>query len=86
MEIAIENTFCHAANLAENAAIRWQDAATEMMRPHVLMKPSISIDGNMWCALYGENLQDGVAGFGKSPEEAMAAFDEEWKKELLKEE
>jgi len=23
----------------------------------------------MWCALYGDNLQDGVVGFGESPEE-----------------
>jgi len=22
----------------------------------------------MWCALYGDNLQDGVVGFGESPE------------------
>ena len=33
----------------------------------------------MWCALYGDNLQDGVAGFGRSPEEAMADFDKNWK-------
>lgn len=27
-------------------------------------------DGNMWCALYGENLQVGVSGWGDSPDEA----------------
>jgi len=36
--------------------------------PHVLMRPKLSIDGDQWCALYGENLQDGVAGFGDSPD------------------
>lgn len=50
--------------------------------PHVLMRPSISIDGNQWCALYGENLQDGVAGFGDSPALAMHAFDLQWGKSL----
>lgn len=51
-------------------------------RPHVLMRPALSIDGNMWCALYGENLQDGLAGFGKSPEDATADFDINWSKKL----
>lgn len=29
-----------------------------------MLRPKVSIDGNKWCVLYGENLQDGVAGFG----------------------
>ena len=33
-------------------------------------------------ALYGENLQDGVAGFGDSPALAMADFDLQWEKKL----
>jgi len=28
-------------------------------------------DGNQWCALIGNNLQDGVAGFGSTQSEAM---------------
>jgi hypothetical protein len=57
---------------------------TEELRqaPHVLMRPRLSIDGNMWCALYGENVQDGVAGFGGSPEEACADFDSRWRTAL----
>jgi hypothetical protein len=50
--------------------------------PHVLMRPKISIDGNQWCALYGDNLQDGVAGFGSSPCEAMGDFDRAWNTRL----
>ena len=49
-----------------------------MQAPHVLMRPSICLDGNQWCALYGDNLQDGVAGFGDTPALAMAAFDKAW--------
>lgn len=30
------------------------------------------------CALYGDNLQDGVAGFGDSPALAMSDFDKSW--------
>jgi hypothetical protein len=41
----------------------------------VNLRPRLFIDGNQWCALYGENLQDGVAGFGDSPADAARAFD-----------
>ena len=47
-------------------------------RPFLLLKPRVFIDGNKWCALYGENLQDGVAGFGDSPELAAQDFDRNW--------
>lgn len=50
----------------------------EATRPSVLMRPSLSIDGNQYCALYGDNLQDGVAGFGDTPEAAMRSFDLAW--------
>ena len=49
-------------------------------RPSFLFKPRLSVDGDKWCALYGENLQDGVVGFGCSPEEAYKNFDEQWVK------
>lgn len=52
-------------------------AAQEMARPSVLYRPSISIDGDQWCALYG-----GVAGFGDSPDAAMRAFDKAWCEKL----
>jgi hypothetical protein len=54
------------------------DLRYQANRPSTIYKPSLSIDGNKWCALYGENLQDGVAGFGDSPAEAYMDFDKEW--------
>lgn len=59
-----------------------QEIGATQMRPSMLLRPRLSIDGNQWCALYGENLQDGVAGFGDSPEAAYADFDKEWRKPL----
>jgi hypothetical protein len=50
----------------------------QAIRPSTIYRPSLSIDGNRWCAFYGSNLQDGVAGFGVSPEEAYADFDRAW--------
>lgn len=35
-------------------------------------------DGSMWCCLYGTNLQEGIGGFGKTPQLAIAAFEYEW--------
>ena len=32
------------------------------------------IDGSFWCALFGEDLQSGVCGFGKTPEAALKAM------------
>ena len=50
--------------------------------PAVIYKPKIYIDGNQWCALYGENIQDGVCGFGDSPEKAFEDFNVNWKSKL----
>jgi hypothetical protein len=60
------------------AVYDWQMAARDAGRPFVLLKPRIFIDQGHWCALYGENLQDGVAGFGDSPELASREFDKNW--------
>lgn len=56
--------------------------AYEMQRPSVLLKPKIYMDGDKWCVLYGENIQDGIAGFGASPQEAFNNFDEIYYKKL----
>lgn len=50
----------------------------EHAKPSSVFRPHLSIDGDQWCALYGDNLQDGVAGFGDSPAAAMSDFDRAW--------
>lgn len=50
----------------------------EMVRPSAIYRPSIMRDGDQWCALYGEDLVEGVSGFGESPDAAMRAFDQAW--------
>ena len=73
------NAIAHEAFCAGQA---WQQAAAAHERPCVLWKPRLFIDGNQWCALFGENIQEGVVGFGDSPESAMWAFDAAWRKKL----
>ncbi len=71
-----------AASTLQQVAQEKLNTAYTLGWPHVIYAPRLSIDGNQWCALYGENLQDGVAGFGDSPNEAMLAFDKAWVKKL----
>lgn len=59
-----------------------QDAERERLRPCVIYRPALAIDGDQWFALYGANLQDGVAGFGSSPAAAMLDFDKHWLADL----
>jgi len=55
-----------------------QRIAREMIRPSVLFRPTVSLDGNEYCCLYGSNLQEGIAAFGKTPDEATRNFDNVW--------
>jgi hypothetical protein len=32
-----------------------------------MLKPELKVDGKQWCVLYGNDLQDGIAGFGDTP-------------------
>jgi hypothetical protein len=64
------------------SAINIYNYSCEINRPSYIYKPKLSIDGNQWCALYGENIQEGVVGFGVSPEKAYEEFDKEWTKSL----
>ena len=61
----------------------FQNVAYEMERPSVVFKPTLYPDGDMWCALYGEDLQSGCAGFGETPAKAMYDFDRNWNNQKL---
>lgn len=60
-----------------NAAIE-----AEEMNLVALLSPRIFIDGDRWCVLYGENIVDGVAGFGGSPILAVYDFNKAWRTNL----
>lgn len=47
-------------------------------RPSAVYRPRLFLDGAAYCALYGENLMDGCAGFGDTAEAAMVDFDRNW--------
>ena len=78
-QMMIVEAACYAIVINQQAE---RTVIEERERPSYLWKPKLSIDGNQWCALFGENLQDGVAGFGDSPAKAMLAFDRAWETPL----
>jgi hypothetical protein len=45
-----------------------------------MLKPKLTKDGGQWCALYGENLQEGIAGFGDTPYLAILDFNKAFNK------
>lgn len=41
-----------------------------------MLSVKLSVDGNQYCYLLGEDLQSGIAGFGETPHLAMLDFNE----------
>jgi hypothetical protein len=69
-------------NAEINACNKYYDLLAETtMLPSVVYRPKLQKDGNLWCALYGDDLMTGIVGFGKSPAKAMADFNKNWKQE-----
>jgi len=57
-------------------------ASEEGLCPSAIYRPSLGRDGNKWSALYGDNIMEGVVGYGDSPAEAMADFNANWIKKI----
>jgi hypothetical protein len=68
----VANAVAHAAAMSAESI---RCVAGQYERPSVLYKPTLSLDGNQWCALLGDNLQVGLAAFGDTPAKAMWNFD-----------
>ncbi len=53
----------------------------EVMNTLSSINPTFSKDGNMYCFLLGEDLMEGIAGFGTTEWGAALAFIQEFLKE-----
>lgn len=73
-----EHSHMACGAISHEAASCFQAIADHQSLPSVLYRPKLYIDGNQWCALYGENLQDGIAGFGDTPAKAVMNFNKAW--------
>lgn len=54
---------------------------SDMRRPFVLLSANMVLEGNQWCAFYGD-FRTGVAGFGDSPDADSRDFDKKWYEKL----
>jgi hypothetical protein len=64
--------------VVSNISLAAENVRSEMQRPFVLLRPRMFPEGNQWCALYGDNIHDGVCAFGDTPAQAAIQFDIEW--------
>lgn len=70
-------------NAQWNAAAMAGMVEEQRLRPFMLLRPRMFPDGDHWCALYGDDLQAGIAGFGETPEKASEDFDKNWREYRL---
>ena len=73
------NAICHAMEMIQAS---WQQTASCYEAAHVIYKPRLFQDGDMWCALLGDDIQVGIAAFGKSPQDALHEWDKEFRKPI----
>lgn len=78
VERVLRDAFGSADRIIRCAAQELATAGEEMQRPSAIFRPRLFIDGDRWCALYGDNIQRGVVGFGYTPDVAMRSFDHAW--------
>lgn len=71
---AARNAF-DISHVTQVVAQEFVAAGSEMQRPSVLFKPTITQDGNAWIAILGPDLAVGVVGVGDTPAKAMLDFD-----------
>ncbi len=73
----------------ESSQRQWHDILYQQERMNVIieqveynkfmmLKPKVSIDGDQYCVLYGENLQEGIAGFGDTLYLAILDFNKQF--------
>ena len=65
-------------NRRMNAEQDREEVYREQLRPFYLLRPTVSLDGNQWCCLYGGDPQSGVSAFGDTPDQASKNFDVAW--------
>lgn len=58
-------------------------AAELQCQPHVYLKPDLCKDGDMWSVLYGPDVQQGVCGYGETPQKTMEDFDNNWRNQKI---
>lgn len=48
-----------------------------------ILRPKFGKDGNQWFVLHGENIQEGICGFGDTLHDAIVDFNSDFKKRTV---
>ena len=54
----------------------------EKNTPFVIYKAKVFQDGDQFCALLGDNIQEGICAFGDTPAQAVSNFNIVWYKSI----
>jgi hypothetical protein len=65
----------YAATAAEQLELY---CAAHPESPTALRRPQLSVRGDLWIALLGPSLEDGIVGIGPTVAEALRAFDAQY--------
>ena len=75
INIEQEQLSCFLNELHRAFENEMREISYQYTRPHFMYRIIPYKDGNRWCALLGENIQEGIVGFGSSASEALQNFD-----------
>ena len=66
-----------------NAMMNIELVSQIALEPFTIYKPKIFPDGDQWCVLLGESIQEGVVGFGDTPRKAAIDFNRNFNHQTL---
>jgi hypothetical protein len=72
-DIVLQRMRARTNNEMEESVLRYY--AAHPGSPAAVRRPRLQRRGNLWVALLGYSIKDGIAGFGPNVEAALRAFD-----------
>ena len=79
--IHVMNELCTNARLKHQEEINLIIEEAEF-KLFSMLKPELYKDGNAWCCLYGENIVEGIVGFGDTPRLAVYEWNKAWNEKI----
>jgi len=72
----------HKRETEEPAETREKYYTAHPRSPSAAHRPRVFFQNNVWVALLGRSIEEGIAGFGSTVEAALAAFDAQYEGDL----
>jgi hypothetical protein len=72
----------HKRETEEPAETRERYYTAHPQSPSAVHRPRVFFQNNVWVALLGRSIEEGIVGFGSTAEAALAAFDAQYEGDL----